>query len=49
MACAEGMETERRFLEALGQVDGWRIAGQQLELIDAAGEMVARFGARHME
>jgi putative lipoprotein len=49
MACAEGMETEKSFLEALGGVRGWRIAGQQLELLDAAGNVVARFEARHME
>ena len=49
MACTEGMETERAFLDALGRVKGWRIAGQQLELLDAAGNMVARFEAHHME
>jgi heat shock protein HslJ len=49
MACAEGMETERAFLDALGRVNRWRIAGQQLELLDAAGNVVARFEARHME
>jgi heat shock protein HslJ len=49
MACAEGMETEKAFLEALGRVSGWKIAGQQLELLDTAGNVVARFEARHME
>lgn len=37
------------FLEALGRVSGWKIAGQQLELLDTAGNVVARFEARHME
>jgi heat shock protein HslJ len=49
MACAQGMETEKAFLEALGRVSGWKIAGQQLELLDTAGNVVARFEARHME
>lgn len=49
MACAEGMETEKAFLEALGRVSRWRMAGQQLELLDAAGKVAARFEARHME
>jgi heat shock protein HslJ len=48
MACAEGMETEKAFLEVLGRVSRWRITGQQLELLDAAGNVVARFEARHM-
>ncbi len=48
MACTEGMETEKAFLEALGRVSGWRIAGHQLELLDTAGKVVARFEARHM-
>ncbi len=49
MACTEGMETERAFLKTLGEVSGWRIAGQQLELTDEGGAVVARFEARHME
>jgi len=49
MACPEGMETEKAFLEALKQVSRWKIAGQDLELIDGAGNAVARLEARHME
>jgi heat shock protein HslJ len=49
MACAEGMETEKAFLDALGQVTTWRIAGQQLELLDGSGKVIARFEARHLE
>ena len=49
MACPEGMDTEKAFLEALGQVNKWKIAGQHLELFDAAGKLVARFEARHMK
>jgi putative lipoprotein len=49
MACADGMETEEAFLEALGRVNGWRVAGKQLELLDTSGRVLARFEARHME
>jgi heat shock protein HslJ len=49
MACLEGGETERAFLDALGRVTGWGMAGQQLELMDASGGVVARFEARQME
>jgi copper homeostasis protein (lipoprotein) len=41
MACPEGMDTEKAFLQALGQVKQWKIAGQHLELFDAAGKLVA--------
>jgi heat shock protein HslJ len=46
MACAEGMETERAFLDALGRVRGWRLAGEELELLDAAGAVLARLEPR---
>ena len=49
MACTEGMETEQAFLGTLEKVSGWRVAGQQLELTDDGGSVVARFEARHME
>ena len=48
MACPENMETENGFLGALKAVRGWRITGQQLDLQDGAGKVVARFEARHM-
>jgi heat shock protein HslJ len=41
MACLSGMETEQKFLAALGHVKRWRIAGRQLELMDDSGAMVA--------
>jgi len=41
MACPDGMETEQKFLRALGQVKRWRIAGRRLELIDGSGKVVA--------
>lgn len=43
MACEKGMETERAFLQALGRVDGWRISGRTLDLLDGSGTEVARF------
>ena len=46
MACTQGMDTETAFLQALGKVRGWKIAGQHLELYDESGNQVARFEAR---
>jgi heat shock protein HslJ len=46
MACPEGMDTEVGFLTALGKVRTWRIADQYLELLDDAGQLLARFEAR---
>jgi putative lipoprotein len=46
MACMKGMETEQAFLKALGQVNGWRITGQQLELLDSNGKVLGRFEGR---
>ncbi len=48
MACVQGMETENAFLQALQHVSTWKIAGNQLELLDAAGNLVARFEAHPM-
>jgi heat shock protein HslJ len=45
MACAEGMETESAFLNALERVRGWRITGRELDLLDASGSVIARFEA----
>jgi heat shock protein HslJ len=49
MACLEGSATEQAFLEALQHVHTWKITGQHLELFDAAGTLVARFEAHHMQ
>jgi heat shock protein HslJ len=46
MACAEGMETERGLWLALGEVRRWRITDRQLDLLDASGNVVARFEDR---
>ena len=45
MACVKGMEQEQRFLQALNHVERYRISGQQLELLDGAGTVLARFEA----
>lgn len=45
MMCADAIEQERRFLAALGAVRGWRVAGDDLTLLDAGGAAVARFVA----
>ena len=49
MACPEGMETEKRFLEALNQVSRWKITAGQLLLSDPSGNAVSGFEARHMK
>jgi len=49
MACPQGMEQERAFLDALAQGQGFRISGQQLELLDAQGVPLARFDAVYLK
>lgn len=46
MACTEGMDSEREFLDALPRVTAWRIAGVHLELLDAGGAVIARLESR---
>lgn len=46
MACTEGMELEKQFLDALPRVATYAITGVHLELKDAAGTVLARFEAR---
>ena len=45
MACPDGMEQEQLFLKSLGDVEHYRINGNQLELLDRSGEVIARFKA----
>jgi heat shock protein HslJ len=47
MACVEGMDTENAFLQAMQQVNSWKISGQHLELFDTDGKQIAGFQARH--
>jgi len=46
MACKSGMDTEGAFLPALLRVARWHVSGQQLELSDSSGVVLARFEAR---
>ena len=48
MACPNGMDTERAFLEALRQVRTAKVTRQHLEVFDVSGKLLARFEARHM-
>jgi heat shock protein HslJ len=43
MACLQGMELEQAFHKALGNVAGWRITDQRLQLVDASGKPLAEF------
>ena len=45
MACPNTGETERAFHDALNRAAAWRIAGNRLELFDAAGAPLGRFEA----
>ncbi len=47
MACIKGMDTEKKFLDALDRVKTWKISEQQLSLSDAGGKVIARFSAVH--
>jgi copper homeostasis protein (lipoprotein) len=49
MACEKGMETEKAFMEALGRVQGWRISGRTLALLDGSDTEIARFEGLHMK
>ena len=46
MACAEGMEQEQAFADALQRTVRWRIVAGKLELLDDSGAVRARFEAR---
>ena len=43
-----GPDLEGPFLETLGRVQGYRITGSHLELLDAGGAVVARFESRNL-
>ena len=45
MACPSGMDIETAFLPTLLKVAKWRVVGQQLELSDSTGMVLARFEA----
>ena len=45
MACKGSMATETQFFNSLLHVKSWKITGQQLELSDSTGAVLARFDA----
>ncbi len=45
MACADGAEVARRYMQALSDTARWRVLGRQLELYDADGRLLARLQA----
>jgi heat shock protein HslJ len=47
MACMQGMDTEKRFLKALGDVTSWKIIRQTLEVFDDNKTPLAEFEAVH--
>jgi putative lipoprotein len=45
MACVDGMEQETTFFRTLESVRNWKIRGDELELFDESGRVIARFVA----
>ncbi len=45
VACAQGMDTEKLFVQALPKVKTYKITGQALDLLDSAGKVLAQFEA----
>lgn len=45
MACPTGMEQEQHFLQSIEKVERYSISGSHLEMLDAAGAVMARFEA----
>ena len=46
MACPEGGDIEKEYLETLPRTRAWKVIGQHLELFDEQGTTPARFEAR---
>jgi copper homeostasis protein (lipoprotein) len=46
MACPEGMDTEKAFLEMLTRTRTWNVIGRHLEFYDAESNFLARFEAQ---
>jgi len=45
MACLHGANTESQFVQALNQVNSWKIGGGALSLMDSNGHVLAKFAA----
>jgi uncharacterized lipoprotein YbaY/heat shock protein HslJ len=48
MACPEGMAQEQALHQALVEVEGWRIEGQRLHLLDVRDEVVMELESRYL-
>jgi heat shock protein HslJ len=48
MACEQGGDIEQSLLNVLESTAAWRIAGDKLELLDNAGNVLAAFVARNL-
>jgi copper homeostasis protein (lipoprotein) len=48
MACEQGSDIEQSMLKVLESTAAWRIAGDKLELLDNAGNVLAGFAARNL-
>jgi uncharacterized lipoprotein YbaY/heat shock protein HslJ len=48
MACRDGMEQERAFLDTLAQVTSWRVDGQRLTLLDERAAPLLQFEAVYL-
>ena len=46
MACVDGAEAERPFLDAIERTARWRVRGRELTLYDASGASLAQFVAQ---
>ncbi|HEU5135000.1 MAG TPA: META domain-containing protein [Steroidobacteraceae bacterium] len=48
MACTNGMELEQKFHQVFPRVAAWKIEGESLQLLDAAGTVLATFESRYL-
>jgi len=49
MACASGMDTERKLHDTIPNVAGWKITAETLQLTNAQGMTIATFESRYMK
>jgi heat shock protein HslJ len=49
MACVPDLELERKFLAIFPEVARWKISGETLRLLDAAGGTLATFESRYLK
>jgi heat shock protein HslJ len=49
MACMQGDDVERVFLNVLPAVARWRVSGERMELLDVNGAALAQFESRYLQ